>query len=155
MEQAHVLELFERHHKRLFLTALSITMCRASAEDAVQSALARILEKTVGVRNPVAYLFAIVRNIAIDAARSARALPQDPELLASAEKSECLISPRGLNAALAMLSAEERETIVLKTYGDLRLREIAELRSESINTVAARYRRGLEKLKHELEREDD
>ncbi len=155
MEQAQVLELFERHHRRLFLAALSITMCRASAEDARQSALARLLEQTGAVRNPDAYLFAIVRNTAIDALRSARAVPSDPEILASADGSECVISPGALNAALAVLSAEERETIILKTYGDLRLREIAELRSESINTVAARYRRGLEKLKHELEREDD
>ena len=55
--------------------------------------------------------------------------------------------PAEIERWLQQLSSDERETIVLKIYGDLSFHEIADLRQIPLPTVASWYRRGLEKLK--------
>ncbi len=52
-----------------------------------------------------------------------------------------------LDAALARLPEEQRETIVLHLQGKLPFREIARLREISINTALSRYRYGLDRLR--------
>ncbi len=52
---------------------------------------------------------------------------------------------------LEQLGADQREAVVLKIYGRLTLREIAEMRAVSINTAASWYRRGLERLRTLME----
>jgi RNA polymerase sigma factor (sigma-70 family) len=56
-----------------------------------------------------------------------------------------------LEGALAELSADERECIVLKIFDGMTLKEIAVVRGVSINTAASWYRRGLVKMKTMLE----
>ncbi|MFZ0035023.1 MAG: sigma-70 family RNA polymerase sigma factor [Sedimentisphaerales bacterium] len=55
-----------------------------------------------------------------------------------------------LNKAVSELPYEQRETVVLHLKGGMRFREIAQLQGESINTVAGRYRYGLDKLRSML-----
>lgn len=126
-------------------------MCRASAEDVVQTALMRLLESSEPIHNPVGYLFSSVRNTAIDCLRRRKQSTADPAVLAAPENAECLIAPARLNLALESLHPEQRETILLKIYGGLTFADIAELLECSPNTVASWYRRGLQKLKGHLE----
>lgn len=56
-----------------------------------------------------------------------------------------------VNAALALLPPEQRETIILRYYNDLSIMEIAKITGAKETTVKARIRYGLEKLKIELE----
>ncbi len=58
-----------------------------------------------------------------------------------------------LDAALAELPDEQRETVVLHLQGELAFREIARLQEISINTAQSRYRYGLDKLRSMLDGE--
>jgi RNA polymerase sigma factor (sigma-70 family) len=57
---------------------------------------------------------------------------------------------RNLNRAIAQLTYEQREVIMLHLRGGMKFREIAGLQGISINTVKSRYRYGLEKLRELL-----
>jgi histidinol dehydrogenase len=52
--------------------------------------------------------------------------------------------------AIAALPLEQREAIVLRIWGGLTFAEAARTLDENINTVAARYRAALAKLRHLL-----
>jgi RNA polymerase sigma-70 factor (ECF subfamily) len=60
---------------------------------------------------------------------------------------------RQLNDALAQLSYEQREVIILHLQGEMKFKAIAELQGVSINTVQSRYRYGLDKLRSILNSE--
>jgi RNA polymerase sigma-70 factor (ECF subfamily) len=53
--------------------------------------------------------------------------------------------------ALAQVPENQREAVILKTLEGMTFREIAAMNGESINTVASRYRYGIEKLRALLE----
>jgi RNA polymerase sigma-70 factor (ECF subfamily) len=56
-------------------------------------------------------------------------------------------------AALARIPDEQREVIVLRIFEGLSFREIAAVSGQSINTVASRYRYGIEKMRALMEGE--
>ncbi len=63
--------------------------------------------------------------------------------LVDSEPDERLALERGIRS----LTPEQREVVHLHVFDGLTFREIAEASGESINTVAARYRYALEKLR--------
>ena len=102
------------------------------------------------------YVFRCVRNAALDGLRREKVRgdsifvgEQAPDQVAPAVPAPLLA--RELDEKLGRLSADERETIVLKVYDEFTLQEIADLRDVPLPTVASWYRRGLEKLKTLLE----
>ena len=135
---ARLRTFYLRHRQELFSYALSITRNRATAEEAVHTAFARLLEKPRTPLRLKAYVFRSVRNAAIDQWREERA---------------------GNDAYLELagrpdtLSEDERECIVLKIHQGMTFREIATVRSVSINTAASWYRRGLERMRTALEKD--
>ena len=56
------------------------------------------------------------------------------------------VDVEGVERALGELPGEQREVVVLKIWAGLTFSQIAEALGESANTVASRYRYGLEKL---------
>jgi RNA polymerase sigma-70 factor (ECF subfamily) len=52
---------------------------------------------------------------------------------------------------LARLPAEQREVIVLKIWHRFTFEEIGQLLESSPNTIAGRYRYGLQKIKYQME----
>jgi RNA polymerase sigma-70 factor (ECF subfamily) len=60
---------------------------------------------------------------------------------------------RAVERAMATLSAEEREVVILKEYQGLTFPEIAETLSVPLSTVKTRLYRGLAQLRHRLERQ--
>jgi len=58
-----------------------------------------------------------------------------------------------LAAALTQLPYQQREVIILRMYSGLKFKQIAQMQSESINTVQGRYRYGLDKLRSMLNSE--
>ena len=155
----HALEtLFRQHERSFFVCALAITRSPERAEDAVQEAFYRLFRMTVMPDNLKAYVYRAVRNAALDQVTRSPAptLPiaetlfdpgENPRQVAARE--EFL---KRVEAALRQLSPDERETVVQHLYGELTFREIAEVREVSINTITSWYRRGIEKLRTELER---
>lgn len=55
-----------------------------------------------------------------------------------------------LVAALATLSAEQRETVALRFIGDLSLEEVAQITGRSVGAVKALQHRGIERLRKSL-----
>jgi DNA-directed RNA polymerase specialized sigma24 family protein len=49
------------------------------------------------------------------------------------------------------LSSDEREVIVQHLYGELTFQQISQIRGHPLGTVVSWYRRGLDKLRRELE----
>lgn len=155
----HELEtLFCLHERSLFVCALAITRTPERAEDAVQQAFYKLFRMTSAPENLKAYVYRAVRNAALDQVKRSPEPPMpldetffDPGVDPREAASRSEFTSR-VEAALRNLSEDERETIVQHLYGELTFREIAELREGSINTITSWYRRGLEKLRTEIER---
>ena len=67
---------------------------------------------------------------------------------ASDPDAECF--RRSLETALAALPEEQRSAVYLKLWGELSAGEIGKVCGVSENTIASRYRYGLEKLRQIL-----
>lgn len=147
--------VYLEHRQGLYTLALAITRNPAAAEDAVQDAFARLWgnpNRPEG--NLVSYVFASVRNAALDQLRRrARAaawlesasiysnLPEDPAAsLIDAEQHHMV------REAVDALPDAEREAVVLRIYAGLSFDDMAQTLGEPLPTVASRYRRALAKL---------
>jgi len=150
--------VYRDHRQGLYTLALSVTRCPGRAEDAVQEAFARLWSRGAAPSgDPVAYVFASVRNAAIDQVRRHppdhpretvsiyNGLPTDPALNAVTEEQH-----RAVREAIEALPDAQRESIVMKIYGGLTFRQMAEALGEPLPTVAARYRRALEVLSRQI-----
>ena len=154
-EQAEQLRMiYEQHRTDLFVFALSITRCKQSAEDAVHQAFQNILAKGNAPDALRPYVFRSVRNAALDELRSIDRRGRRDSIFAAVQNREPTppaMIPSEIDELLDHLSSDERECVVLKLWSGLSLREIAETRNASPNTVASWYRRGLNKLRTKVE----
>jgi RNA polymerase sigma-70 factor, ECF subfamily len=137
---------------------------RADADDVLQDTfvcLARTRKRLANVENLVPYVFATARNEAIRLverqAREGRAREAlSRELLfhkAPCDDLQAVETTEWVAASLAALSDDLREVIELKIYGYLTFREISEVTGLPQGTVATRYRSALEKLRHQMVKE--
>ncbi len=146
------------HRQGLYTLALAITRCPGRAEDAVQEVFARLWSRRERVAGDlVAYIFAAVRNAAIDQVRRGtrgrplvpasifNGLPADPAEVALTEEEH-----RRVREAVESLPRPQREAIVMRTYAGLTFRQMAEVLDEPLQTVASRYRRALNRIAQRL-----
>ncbi len=123
--------------------ALSILRSRADAEDAVQTAALRGLERlpTYDEARPFkGWWFAILRNGCIDSLRRARRFPVaelDSEI-ADTRSQETPPDWDSLDRALDTLSGDHREIVRLRYFAELSYAEIAETLSIPAGTVMSR-----------------
>lgn len=130
-------------------------------EDVVQEVFIQVYRSLGQYRGECAFttwLYRVARNVGIDHLRKRRVttveldawrpLTADSDTWAQLEARDLC---RALYAALDAMSVEHREVFMLHEVEGMKLREIAELTNESINTVAARVRRTREKLQSVLE----
>jgi len=144
---------YRENRQGLFTYALSLTRCRTAAEDAVHTAVCRLLERGRVPADLRPYLFRAVRNAAVDSWRRQEAR-EDP--LFDTERAPANPDPDQrlrLEQCLFRLGDREREVIVLKVLLGFTFREIGNLLELPANTAASRHRRGLEKMKTMLEEE--
>jgi RNA polymerase sigma-70 factor (ECF subfamily) len=144
--------VYRQHRQGLFSLALSITGCPQTAEDAVHGAFVRLFRARCE-GDGVAYAFAAVRNAAVDQVRrpAGRAVsivdlpqrgPDGPESAAMEHEQRRL-----LDEAMARLSDEQREVIVMHLYAGLTFEQVGQALGQPLATVASRYRRALERLR--------
>lgn len=151
-------KLFRERNLELFVSALAVTGCPERAEDAVQEAFYRLFRLQDRPRHLKAYVFRSVRNAALDQLeknRPNRPIEHDEVIFdwregpdETAVRNEFV---REAAKAMKTLSEDERETVISHIYADLSFREIAKIREMSINTIWSWYRRGMEKLRRQLE----
>ena len=142
--------LYEDKAAQLLLYARALGLSHSEAEDVVQETFVALLALENVPDNPEHYAFRTVRNRALNYRRSLwRRVAREVESLRWFEKHETE-TPQEHEAmrCLSKLPPEQREVIVLKIWSEYTFEQVAEMLDISPNTVAGRYRYGLEKLRH-------
>jgi RNA polymerase sigma-70 factor (ECF subfamily) len=126
-----------------------------SAEDLVQDAFVKLAQQSPPPERVVPWLYRVVRNGAISAARAA-ARRRKREGKASVSEAWFAATEDRLDAGeatrlLADLPLDLREVIVARLWGGLTFEEIAPLAGCSLPTAHRRYHAGLAQLRERLE----
>lgn len=159
--------LVEAWQHRLVHFAFCRLARRSDAEDIVQDVLVQAYaERRLHrrVTNAVPYLFRMVTNRCTDLLRRRRhdgpsldecaaseAPTQAADAFALAAAAE---QQRRIGRLLDALPGREAEVLRLRVYGELRFREIADVVGASVPTVKSRFRYGVEKLRKQLDKEE-
>lgn len=163
-------EWLREHGPRLLLFARQQTRSQEDAEDLLQDALVKLVEKlrvgefVGGKESYLPYLFTAIRRLAIDLSRKddrrrkredfvsegaavELGLENDPwfETGSAEDEARSLLEKK-----LRELPAKFSEVIVMKIWGERTFAEIGDALEISQNTAASRYRYGLEALKRAL-----
>ncbi len=141
--------LYEGKAAQLVLYGRALGLSHTEAEDVVQETFVALLEMDATPEQPEHYCVRSFRNRALNYRRSLwRRLTRELEAQWWFERSEGESSEeRAAMRCLARLPPEQREVIVLKIWHEHTFEAIGELLALSPNTVAGRYRYGLQKLK--------
>jgi len=146
--------VFHSKQQSLYAAALAITRERDSARDVVHDALLAVAALKDQPANLEAYLFRTVRNKAMHSTNLERQFNRnvDPANFLDVENctSDLKILAAQVTSHLSALEENPRQVIIMKLFADLTFSEIATIMSESPNTVASWYRRGLHRLKEEF-----
>src|ERR1700730_2235632 len=107
-------------------------------EDVVQDAFLLLSRQAVAPENPVGWLYRVVRNRAINAARSGARKARRETAAASQARAwfepgaDDRLDAEAASEALKTLSADQREAIVARLWGGLSFEEIAQLGGVSL-----------------------
>jgi RNA polymerase sigma-70 factor (ECF subfamily) len=150
--------LFERYQGPLLNFFIRLTWDRQLSEDLVQEVFFRILRYRHTYRDNTPFstwMYQIARNARVDHLRKIK--PENPiEEGASgpvdtrptpAEKLESEQEEALLKRALARLSEDKRELLILCRYQNLKYEQIAELLNCQVSTVKGRVFRAMQELK--------
>jgi len=156
--------LYDAHFDYVTRNVARLVGASPDLEDIVQDVFVNVhrsLGRYRGDCKFTTWLYRVTRNVTIDHLRSRsvntieldawRPLRADTNAWKQLEARDLL---RALNAALQHVSPEYREAFFLYEIEGMKLREIAELTGDSINTIAARVRRTRERLQAVLEVKD-
>lgn len=147
--------LYESHAPGLLLYGRALGLSHSESEDLVQETFLRLMKLSAPPDTPEFYCLRAFRNRVINYRRRFwRRIARELESKRWFERSP-RETPRERAAmqALAKLPAEQREVIVLKFWSRYTFDQIGQLLSLSPNTVAGRYRYGLNKLRNTLRHE--
>jgi RNA polymerase sigma factor (sigma-70 family) len=148
-----VVRLWDEHGPALVLYAQQL--CDAP-EDVVQEAFLLLVRQGRALENPVGWLYRVVRNRALNAARS-RSRKSRREAVAAARHEPWFETAAGegldaaeASAALKQLPTDQREVIVARLWGGLSFEEVSRLQGASLSTVYRCYQRGLAALRERI-----
>lgn len=147
------------HLPRLRRYAAALTRDTERAEDLLQDTVERAYRKWhlwQPESNLRAWLFSIMHNVYMNqVAREAKrptSVPLDEVLeVSTAANNEAQMATRDLLAALAKLSHEQREVVLLVCLEDMKYEEVAYVLRIPIGTVRSRLARGREQLRRLME----
>lgn len=136
---------------------------RALAEDLTQETFIKFFESKDyhSIGKEMAYLYTIARNLCIDSFRKQKdELIEDlpakiQEMPESRDKVEDIVDRISIEQALDSLTADEREAVVLRFSGELSVEDIAKTMGISRFAVRRRISSALEKLRKEMERNEE
>jgi RNA polymerase sigma-70 factor (ECF subfamily) len=123
-----------------------------AAEDVVQDAFVKLVAQSRPPDDPVAWLYRVVRNGAIDDAKRARRRQRRESAVARPVRWFVEPAVEGLDAeaavaALERLPPEQREVIVARLWGGLSFEQIAAVAGTSASTAFRRYAAGIDALR--------
>ncbi len=161
--------LINRHKDRIFTTIILIVKDSYIAEDLFQETFIKIIKNLKrGKYNEegkfLPWAIRIARNMAIDYFRKMKRMPtitgSDGEdvfrkiKLAVENREEQIIRTEKENVVRSVISKlpeEQRQVLILRHYGDLSFKEIAEITGVSINTALGRMRYALNNMRKMME----
>ena len=151
--------IYDKYADDLLNLAANLLSDSSTAEDVVQDVfvtLAQSADKINLRENLKGYLLTCVANRSHDYSRRKTrqqvALGNNVERIRTESNSPlqtaiCVEEFEKLNFSMAELPYEQREVIVLRLHGNLKFKQIAQIRNVSVKTVQSQYRYGLEKLR--------
>ena len=144
----YVSRVYAESGPRLYRYALMILADHRDAEDVVQQVFTAVLTKGTAIEDGAAYFRTAVRNAAYSLLRQRRTARAGgaPRLEPIAPGGRAA-QQAALEQALRSLPPEQREVVHLHVYEGMTFREVAAATGAPPNTVAARYRYALEKLR--------
>jgi RNA polymerase sigma-70 factor (ECF subfamily) len=142
-------QLYEVKASELILYGRALGLSHGEAEDVVQETFVALLKMEREPDNPLHYCIRGFRNRALNYKRGllrrwARELESKTWFERNGHETP---QERAAMKCLQKLPPEQREVIVLKIWHEHTFEEIGELLETSPNTVAGRYRYGMEKLR--------
>ena len=161
--------LISRYKVKVFSAIYVVVNDRYIAEDIFQETFLRVihtLQKGKYEENGkfLPWVIRIARNLSMDHFRRTKRMPmitssEDDDvfanmLLDASNSEESVIkdqSKYGLRDLIKQLPAEQKEVLILRHYGDLSFKEIADVCNCSINTALGRMRYALINLKKMIE----
>ena len=152
VDAALIAELFDRYAAALEFYAAQRT---TAPQDCVQDAFLELARQPAPPADPGAWLFRVVRNRALNAARAAQRRAVHEETAArwhSANRR--VVDPSdtvGTTDLLQRLTDQQREVVVLRVWGQLSWQEIAEVADSSRSAAQRTYVQALEHLRKHLE----
>jgi len=125
-------------------------------EDIVQDAFVKLFTARPGPTDVAAWLYRVVRNAAMDAAKTSRRRKKREAAAARPEPWFAQDQAGGLDAkqaivALQALPIDEREAIVAHLWGGLSFEQIGAVADCSASTAFRRFSKGIEQLRKTLE----
>ena len=155
-------EVYEATKSTVYGLALSILRNREDAEDVMHDAYIKIYTGAPSYQpsgRPLAWIISIVRNLCLNRIRDnghEEDLPDDhPEEADPEDLIERSTAKMVLDAAMKVLSEDERQIVMLHAVTGYRHREIAEILKIPQGTVLSKYNRALKKMRNELEGKED
>ena len=145
--------LLDEHGPRLQLYAGQ--WC-SSPEDVVQDAFIRLMQEPLPPEHPTAWLYRVVRNLALSAWRAEQRRARREAVSAQVRQPWFVtnqadaIDSQSATKALQALPDECREAVILRLWSGMSFSEIAELTEASLSTAHRRYANGLESLRAAL-----
>jgi RNA polymerase sigma-70 factor (ECF subfamily) len=164
-----IAELLNRYKSRFFTAVYLLVKDRYVAEDIFQEASIKIIQSIrAGKYNDsgkfLPWALRIARNLSIDYLRTCKRMPKvslpDGQDVFSVldfgqdNAEETIINSQSQSRVRKMLEFipyEQREVIVMRLFGDLSFKEIADMTNVSINTALGRMRYGLLNLRKMME----
>ncbi len=146
MELGLIEDFVRKHESRLYRTAVAIMGNRADAEDIVQDAFIKVLEKRPGFESPeheIAWLIRVTVNLCRSRLRSKWWKTTEPLLDSYPARSE---SEQQLMETILSLPAKYRIVLHLFYYEGYSTREIAEVTDQKESTVRSLLTRARQKL---------
>lgn len=145
-ESAVLVELFDRHDRRLFRYCLRLVGDRERARDLMQDLWERVIRLCVAGRvlsdDPAGLLWTMARNLCLDdVRRDRRHLPLE-DLPESSHPATVIPEPTRLEEllrlALPRLTEPHRQVLLLHTQSGYRFEEIAEMLGEPVGAIKTR-----------------
>lgn len=149
--------LFERYHVRLFNFFLKLTRNRELSQDLTQNLFYRMLKykATYNTEMPVkTWIYQIARNLYYDHCKGEQ---KENSLFLKSEDIPSDVPEKNdmyteedfvrLESAMAELSNEQREIIVLSRYQGLKYEEISRITNQSVASIKVTVHRAIKQLR--------